>query len=167
MEDRVKEVSSSSSDSGSEDELQDSPQQEQQGGDGSPNRSRISRNEKKARKAVLRHGMKQIPDIVKVVLRKAKQVGRCAQHDSLSLLCASRRKVESGVRRVLAGDLRRRGSSCVCSGSCLSSPTFTKASSRTPTSFSARPRSMTPPLWRKVSRLVALAEPSCSALQTA
>lgn len=80
-EERVKEVSSSSSDSGSEDEQQDSPQQEQQGGDGSPSRSRISRNEKKARKAVLRHGMKQVPDIVKVVLRKAKQV--CRRTDDL------------------------------------------------------------------------------------
>lgn len=67
-------VSSSSSESGSDDEQHDGAQQEQQDGEGSPCRSRQSRNEKKARKAVLRLGMKPMPEIVKVVIRKAKQV---------------------------------------------------------------------------------------------
>lgn len=66
-------VSSSSSESGSDDEQHDGAQQEQQDGEGSPCRSRQSRNEKKARKAVLRLGMKPMPEIVKVVIRKAKQ----------------------------------------------------------------------------------------------
>lgn len=66
-------VSSSSSESGSDDEQHDGAQQEQQDGEGSPCRSRQSRNEKKARKAVSRLGMKPMPEIVKVVIRKAKQ----------------------------------------------------------------------------------------------
>lgn len=66
-------ISSSSSESGSDDEQHDGAQQEQQDGEGSPCRSRQSRNEKKARKAVLRLGMKPMPEIVKVVIRKAKQ----------------------------------------------------------------------------------------------
>lgn len=68
-------ISSSSSDSGSEDEQKgEGAQQEQKEGEGSPSRSRQSRNERKARKAILRLGMKPMPDIVKVVIRKAKQV---------------------------------------------------------------------------------------------
>ncbi|OEH80592.1 NAC domain-containing protein [Cyclospora cayetanensis] len=67
-------VSSSSSESASDDEQHDEgAQQEQQDGEGSSCRSRQSRNEKKARKAVLRLGMKPMPEIVKVVIRKAKQ----------------------------------------------------------------------------------------------
>ncbi|CDJ38058.1 hypothetical protein, conserved [Eimeria tenella] len=67
-------ISSSSSDSGSEDEQKgEGAQQEQKEGEGSPSRSRQSRNERKARKAILRLGMKPMPDIVKVVIRKAKQ----------------------------------------------------------------------------------------------
>lgn len=75
-------VSSSSSESVSDDERHDGTQQEQQDGEGSPSRSRQSRNEKKARKAVLRLGMKPMPEIVKVVIRKAKQVSATepAQH---------------------------------------------------------------------------------------
>ncbi|KAL8431436.1 hypothetical protein ACSSS7_005265 [Eimeria intestinalis] len=66
-------ASSSPSESGSDDEQHDGTQQEQQDGEGSPGRSRQSRNEKKARKAVSRLGMKQMPEIVKVVIRKTKQ----------------------------------------------------------------------------------------------
>ncbi|CDJ69572.1 nascent polypeptide-associated complex alpha chain, putative [Eimeria necatrix] len=67
-------ISSSSSDSGSEDEQKaEGAQQEPKEGEGSPSRSRQSRNERKARKAILRLGMKPMPDIVKVVIRKAKQ----------------------------------------------------------------------------------------------
>lgn len=67
-------VSSSSSESGSDDEQHDGAQQGQQEGEGSPSRSRQSRNEKKARKAVSRLGMKPMPEIVKVVIHKTKQV---------------------------------------------------------------------------------------------
>lgn len=35
---------------------------------------RLSRNEKKARKAVLKHGMKQIPGVARVTIRKSKQI---------------------------------------------------------------------------------------------
>lgn len=66
-------VTSSSSESGSDDEQHDDTQQEQQDGEGSPSRSRQSRNEKKARKAVLRLGMKPMPEIVRVIIHKAKQ----------------------------------------------------------------------------------------------
>lgn len=73
-------LSSSSSDSGSDDEQQgeETQKEEQQAGDGSQGSSRYrqSRNERKARKAVMKLGMKPMPDIVKVVIRKAKQVKR-------------------------------------------------------------------------------------------
>lgn len=75
-----KHLSASSPDSGSEDECpnleEEEGQQEDDGEDGgSPGgRNKQSRNEKKARKAVLRHGMRHMPGIVRVMIRKSKHV---------------------------------------------------------------------------------------------
>lgn len=74
-----KHLSASSPDSGSEDEcpnLEEEEGQQDDGEDGgSPGgRNKQSRNEKKARKAVLRHGMRHMPGIVRVMIRKSKHV---------------------------------------------------------------------------------------------
>eukprot|EP00920_Eleutheroschizon_duboscqi_P040909 GHVT01097832.1.p1 GENE.GHVT01097832.1~~GHVT01097832.1.p1 ORF type:complete len:206 (+),score=49.59 GHVT01097832.1:297-914(+) len=68
----------SSSDSDSEEEV---PTLEEQGGEtgegsaASPSgRSKQSRNEKKARKAVLKHGMKEISDVISVTIKRPKTV---------------------------------------------------------------------------------------------
>lgn len=52
------------------------PELEEENGDETPEegRSKLSRNEKKARKVILRHGLKQMPNIVRVIIRKNKHV---------------------------------------------------------------------------------------------
>ncbi|PFH35960.1 NAC domain-containing protein [Besnoitia besnoiti] len=65
---------SASSDSDSDEECPNLEEENAQE-EGSPEgRSKQSRNEKKARKAVLRHGMKHMPGVVRVLIRKSKHI---------------------------------------------------------------------------------------------
>ncbi|CDJ56096.1 nascent polypeptide-associated complex alpha chain, putative [Eimeria maxima] len=74
----INNISSSSSDSGTDDEeehknKEEIQKEEEQQVEFSPSKYRQSRNERKARKAVLKLGLKQVPDVVRVILRKSKQ----------------------------------------------------------------------------------------------
>ncbi|KEP62008.1 UNVERIFIED_CONTAM: NAC domain-containing protein [Hammondia hammondi] len=70
-----KHLSASSVDSESDEECPKLEEVNQEEDAGTPEgRSKQSRNEKKARKAVLRHGMKHMPGIVRVMIRKSKHI---------------------------------------------------------------------------------------------
>ncbi|CBZ52228.1 hypothetical protein NCLIV_020140 [Neospora caninum Liverpool] len=70
-----KHLSASSVDSESDEECPKLEEVNQEEDAGTPEgRSKQSRNEKKARKAVLRHGMKHMPGVVRVMIRKSKHI---------------------------------------------------------------------------------------------
>ena len=54
--------------------------------DGTPSRGKQSRSEKKSRKAMQKLGMKPVPGVSRVTIKKSKNVGTCR---SCSLACSA------------------------------------------------------------------------------